>query len=62
LKDRITENDKLVHKNGLTEKELAKIKKSAKGKINADKETLDSLQRERSSFIRRMETEKEKNR
>jgi chromosome segregation ATPase len=62
LKDHITENDKLVHKNGLTEKELAKIKKSAKGKINADKEMLDSLKRERSSFLRKMETKKEKNR
>ena len=57
LKDLITENNKLVHKNGLIEKELAKIKKSAKGKINADKEKLDSLKRERSSFIRKMEIE-----
>jgi putative cell wall-binding protein len=61
LKDRITKNDKLVHKNGLTEKELAKIKKSAKDKINVHKEILDSLKRERSIFIRKMETEKEKN-
>jgi len=50
LKDCITENDKLVDKNGLTEKELAKIKKLVKGKINTNKEILDSLKRERSSF------------
>jgi len=50
LKDLITENDKLVHKNGLKEKELVEIKKSAKGKINTDKETVDSLKRERSGF------------
>jgi hypothetical protein len=37
LKDRITENDKVVDKNGRIEKELAKIKKLVKGKINTNK-------------------------
>ena len=62
VKDLIIENDKLIHKNRLTEKELIKIKKSMKSKINTDKETLDSLKKERSSYIRKIEIEKEKNR
>jgi hypothetical protein len=36
LKNRITEYDELVEKNGLTEKELAKVKRSTKGKMNVD--------------------------
>ncbi|XP_011014864.1 PREDICTED: protein CFAP45, mitochondrial-like [Populus euphratica] len=46
LKGLRIENDKLVHKHSLTEKELAKIKKSAHDKINIDKEIL--LEEERS--------------
>ena len=60
VKDLIIENDKLIHKNGLTEKELIKIKKSMKSKIITDKETLDSLKKERSGFIRKIKIEKEK--
>jgi len=52
----------LANKNGLIEKELAKIKRSAKGKMNADKETIDSLKKERSGHTKKLEDQKEKNR
>jgi hypothetical protein len=38
-------------------KELAKVKRSVKGKMNVDKEMMDSLKKER-----KVEVEKEKNR
>jgi hypothetical protein len=38
LNNRITEYDELVNKNGLTEKELAKVKRSTKGKMNVDRD------------------------
>jgi hypothetical protein len=53
LKDHITENDKLVDKNGITEIELAKIKKSAKGKINADKEIFSFLKERNEQFSKK---------
>jgi chromosome segregation ATPase len=52
----------LANKNGLIEKELAKIKRSAKGKMNVDKETTDSLKKERNGLTNKLEEEKEKNR
>jgi hypothetical protein len=52
----------LANKNGLIEKELAKIKRSAKGKMNADKETTYSLKKERNGLTKNLEDEKEKNR
>jgi hypothetical protein len=59
--NRITEYDELANKKGFIEKELAKVKKSAKGKMNADKEMMDSLKKEKSSLIKKLEVEKEKN-
>ena len=61
LRNRINECDELATKNGLIEKELAKVKRSAKGKMNADKETTDSLNKERSRLTKKLEDEKEKN-
>jgi len=61
LRNRINECDELATKNGLIEKELAKVKRSAKGKMNADKETTDSLKKERSRLTKKLEDEKEKN-
>jgi len=61
LRNRITEYDKLVNKNELTEKELAKVKRSTKGKMNVDKEMMDSLKKGRSILIKKVEVEKEKN-
>jgi hypothetical protein len=40
---------------------LARIKRSVKGKINADREVLDSL-KEKGSLLKKLEAEKEKNR
>ena len=62
LRNRINECGELANKNGLIEKELAKIKRLAKGKMNADKETIDSLKKERSGLTKKLEDEKEKNR
>ena len=62
LMNQITEYDELVNKNRLTEKELAKVKRSAKGKMNVDKEMMDSLKKGRSILIKKVEVEKEKNR
>jgi len=62
LRSRINECNELANKNGLIEKELAKIKRSTKGKMNADKETTDSLKKERNGLTKKLEVEKEKNR
>jgi ferredoxin-thioredoxin reductase catalytic subunit len=62
LRNRITEYDELVNKNELTEKELAKVKRSTKGKMNVDKEVMDSLKKGMSILIKKVEVEKEKNR
>jgi len=62
LMNQITEYDELVNKNRLTEKELAKVKRSAKGKMNVDKEMMDSLKKGRSNLTKKVEVEKEKNR
>jgi hypothetical protein len=61
LRNRITEYDELVNKNELTEKELAKVKRSTKGKMNVDKEVMDSLKKGMSILIKKVEVEKEKN-
>jgi chromosome segregation ATPase len=58
----MTEYDELVKKNGLTEKELAKVKRSTKGKMNVDKEVMDSLKKGKSILLKKVEVEKEKNR
>jgi hypothetical protein len=62
LRNRITEYDELVNKNGLTKKELAKVERSAKGKMNVDKEMMDSLKKGRSNLTKKVEVEKKKNR
>jgi hypothetical protein len=62
LKKRMTEYDELVKKNGLAEKELAKVKRSTKGKMNVDKEVMDSLKKGKSILSKKIEVEKEKNR
>jgi chromosome segregation ATPase len=62
LKNRITKYDELVKKNGLTEKELAKVKRSTKGKMNVDKELMDSLKKGRSILSKKVKVKKEKNR
>jgi chromosome segregation ATPase len=62
LRSRINECNELANKNGLIEKKLAKIKRSTKGKMNADKETTDSLKKERNGLTKKLEVEKEKNR
>jgi len=41
---------------------LAKVKRSAKGIMNADKEMMDSLKKEMTSLTKEEEVEKEKNR
>ena len=58
LRNQITEYDELVKKNGLTEKELAKVKRSSKGKMNVDKEVIDSLKKGRSILLKKVEVEK----
>ena len=62
LRNRINECDELANKNGLIEKELAKVKRSTKGKMNADKEMTDSLKKERNGVTKKLEDQKEKNR
>jgi len=62
LRNRITEYDELVNKNGLTKKELAKVKRSTKGKMNVDKKMMDSLKKGRGILIKKVKVEKEKNR
>jgi hypothetical protein len=62
LRIRMTEYDELVKKNGLTEKELAKVKRSTKGKMSVDKEVMDSLKKGKSILLKKVEVEKEKNR
>ena len=61
LRNRINECDELATKNGLIEKEFAKVKRSAKGKMNVDKETTNSLKKERNKLTKKLEDEKEKN-
>jgi hypothetical protein len=41
---------------------LAKVKRSTKGKMNVDKEMMDSLKKGRSILTKKVEVEKEKNR
>jgi hypothetical protein len=62
LRNRITEYDELSNKNGLTKKELAKVKRSTKGKMNVDKKMVDSLKKGMSILVKKVEVEKEKNR
>ncbi|XP_061955602.1 uncharacterized protein LOC133677538 [Populus nigra] len=62
LRNRITEYDELSNKNGLIQKELAKVKRSTKGKMSVDKEMMDSLKKGRSLLLKKVEVEKEKNR
>jgi uncharacterized protein (DUF2461 family) len=54
LRNRITEYDELSNKNGLTQKELAKVKRSTKGKMSVDKEMVDSLKKERSILVKKV--------
>src|SRR3990170_1834050 len=54
LKKRMTEYDELVKKNGLAEKELAKVKRSTKGKMNVDKEVMDSLKKGKSILLNQL--------
>ena len=61
LRNRITEYNELVKKNGLIEKELAKVKRSTKGNMNVDKEVMDSLKKGRSVLLKKVEVEKKKN-
>jgi predicted phage tail protein len=58
----MTEYDEMANKHVITDKELAKVKRSSKSKINTDKEVIDSLKKERDSFRKKMEAKKEKNR
>jgi predicted phage tail protein len=44
------------------EKELSKVKRSAKDRINTDKKVIDSLKKEKNSFRKKLEVEKERNR
>ncbi|XP_061944625.1 uncharacterized protein LOC133668690 [Populus nigra] len=62
LRDRITEYDELSNKNELIQKELARVKRSTKGKMSVDKEMMDSLKKGRSLLLKKVEVEKEKNR
>jgi hypothetical protein len=64
LRTQMIKNDELANMHVLTEKELAKVKRSAKGRINTDKEIIDSLKKERKkeiTFRKKLEAEKEKN-
>ncbi|XP_061965308.1 uncharacterized protein LOC133689466 [Populus nigra] len=54
--------NKELSENGLTQKELAKVKRSTKGKMSVDKEMMDSLKKGRSILLKKVEVEKEKNR
>jgi predicted phage tail protein len=58
----MTEYDEMANKHVITDKELAKVKRSSKSKINTDKEVIDTLKKERYSFRKKMEAKKEKNR
>jgi predicted phage tail protein len=58
----MTEYDEMANKHVITDKELAKVKRSSKSKINTDKEVIDTLKKERDSFRKKMEAKKEKNR
>jgi predicted phage tail protein len=58
----MTEYDEMANKHVITNKELAKVKRSSKSKINTDKEVIDTLKKERDSFRKKMEAKKEKNR
>ena len=58
----MTEYDEMANKHVITNKELAKVKRSSKSKINTDKEVIDTLKKERYSFRKKMEAKKEKNR
>jgi predicted phage tail protein len=58
----MTEYDEMANKHVIIDKELAKVKRSSKSKINTDKEVIDTLKKERDSFRKKMEAKKEKNR
>ncbi|XP_034891247.1 uncharacterized protein [Populus alba] len=61
LRNRIADYDELVKKNGIAEKELAKVKRSTKG-VNVNKEMMDSLKKGKNLLLKKVEVEKEKNR
>jgi hypothetical protein len=44
------------------EKELSKVKRSAEDRINTDKKIIHSLKKEKDSFRKKLEVEKERNR
>jgi predicted phage tail protein len=54
--------DELTNKYVVKEKELSKVKRSAKDKINTDKKGIESLKKEKNSFRKKLEVEKERNR
>jgi len=58
----MTKYDELTNKYVVKEKELSKVKRSAKDKINTDKKVIDSLKKEKNSFRKKLEVEKERNR
>jgi len=60
LRTQITRYDGLLSKHVITEKKLAKVKRSFKDKINTDKEILDSLKKERENLRKNLGVEKEK--
>jgi hypothetical protein len=58
----MTKYDELTNKYVVKEKELSKVKRSAKDRINTDKKVIDSLKKEKNSFRKKLEVEKERNR
>jgi hypothetical protein len=60
LRTQIARYDGLLSKHVITEKKLAKVKRSFKDKINTDKEILDSLKKERENLRKNLGVEKEK--
>jgi len=58
----MTKYDELTNKYVVKEKELSKVKRSAKDRINTDKKVIDSLKKEKNSFKKKLEVEKERNR
>lgn len=58
LRTQIARYDGLLSKHVITEKKLAKVKRSFKDKINTDKEILDSLKKERENLRKNLGVEK----
>jgi predicted phage tail protein len=58
----MTKYDELTNKYVVKEKELSKVKRSAKDRINTDKKIIDSLKKEKDNFRKKLEVEKERNR